>query len=56
MPLAGMYNLLKYIEREVKKGNCNRAMLAVARKLVSYMLAVDKRGTEFVQPVEAKAA
>ncbi|ODS34527.1 MAG: transposase [Candidatus Scalindua rubra] len=48
--------LAKVHEREVKKGNCNRATLAVARKLVSYMLAVDKRGTEFVQAAEAKAA
>lgn len=56
--LAPRWNvqLAEVHEREVKKGNCNRATLAVARKLVSYMLAVDKRGTEFVQPVEAKAA
>ena len=56
--LAPRWNvqLVEVHEREVKKGNCNRATLAVARKLVSYMLAVDKRGTEFVQAAEAKAA
>ncbi|MDD2468380.1 MAG: transposase [Desulfobulbus sp.] len=30
-------------ERELKKGNRNRATLAVARRLVAYMMAVDKR-------------
>ena len=35
-------------ERECGRGNRNRATLAVARKLVAYMLAVDKRGTDFV--------
>lgn len=29
-------------ERESKRGNKNRATLAVARKLVAYLLAVDK--------------
>lgn len=33
--------------RETEKGNHNRATLAVARKLVAYMLAVDKRQTAF---------
>jgi transposase len=35
-------------ERELQKGNANRATLAVARKMVSYLLAVDRRGTDFV--------
>jgi transposase len=35
-------------EQEKKKGNCNRATLAVARKLVAYLLAVDRRETGFV--------
>lgn len=35
-------------ERELARGNRNRATLAVARKLVEYMLAVDRRGTPFV--------
>jgi len=34
-------------ERELKKGNRNRATLAVARKLVAYMLAVDKSQKKF---------
>ena len=34
-------------EQELKKGNRNRATLAVARKLVAYMLAVDKRQADF---------
>ncbi|MBU1235089.1 MAG: IS110 family transposase, partial [Proteobacteria bacterium] len=36
-------------ERELEKGNRNRATLAVARKLVAYMLAVDKNQKRFVQ-------
>lgn len=34
-------------EKELAKGNRNRATLAVARKLVAYLLAVDRRGTPF---------
>ena len=34
--------------RELGKGNRNRATLAVARKLVAYMLSVDKRQTGFM--------
>lgn len=45
--LAGVY------ERELARGNRNRATLAVARKLVAYMCAVDKTGEPFTlqQPV-----
>ena len=35
-------------EKELMRGNRNRATLAVARKLVEYLLAVDRRGTSFV--------
>jgi transposase len=35
-------------EREKQKGNRNRATLAVARKMVAYLLAVDRRQCEFV--------
>jgi transposase len=35
-------------ERELQKGNPNRATLAVARKMVSYMLAVERRKQDFV--------
>jgi transposase len=34
-------------ERELKLGNCNQATLAVARKLVAYLMAVDKSGKPF---------
>jgi transposase len=33
--------------RELERGNRNRATLAVARKLVAYLLAVDKSGASF---------
>jgi transposase len=36
-------------EKELAKGNRNRATLAVARKLVEYLLAVDRRGTPFAE-------
>ena len=34
-------------EKERQKGNVNRATLAVARKLVAYLLAVDRGEREF---------
>ena len=37
-------------ERELERGNRNRATLAVARKLVAYLLAVDKSGQPFRIP------
>ena len=43
-------------ERELQKGNRNRATLAVARKLVAYMMAVDRKQTFLKQPTEAQAA
>ncbi|WP_029910397.1 IS110 family transposase [Pelobacter seleniigenes] len=47
--LAPRWNiqLAELHEKELTKGNCNRATLAVARKLVEYLLAVDRRGTAF---------
>jgi len=42
--------------RELEKGNRNRATLAVARKLVAYLLAVDKRQADFVPKVTSQAA
>ncbi len=41
-------------ELELKKGNRNRATLAVARKIVAYMMAVDKSKTNFVLHDEVK--
>ena len=35
-------------EREKQKGNRNRATLAVARKMVAYLIAVDRRERDFV--------
>ena len=35
-------------ERERQRGNANRATLAVARKIVAHMLAVDRRKTNFI--------
>jgi len=34
-------------QRELQRGNRNRATLAVARKLVAYLMAVDKSGEPF---------
>ena len=34
-------------EKELARGNRNRATLAVARKLVEFMLAVDRRESGF---------
>jgi len=34
-------------ERELQRGHCNRATLEVARKLVAYLMAVDKSGQPF---------
>ena len=43
-------------EREKQKGNANRATLAVARKMVAYLLAVDRRGKDFVPSEERSTA
>jgi transposase len=47
--LAPRWNkhLAKVHEQELKRGDCNRATLEVARKLVAYLLAVDKAGRPF---------
>lgn len=48
--------LAKIHERELTKGNRNRATLAVARKLVTYLLTVDKSQKDFVVSAETEAA
>jgi transposase len=50
--LAPRYNpqLAAVHAREKERGHCNRATLAVARKLVAYLLAVDKSGQPFRVP------
>lgn len=47
--IAPLWNpqLKEVHEREAARGNRNRATLAVARKLVAYLLAVDKSGKDF---------
>jgi len=47
--LAPRYNpqLAAEHERELQRGNRNQATLAVARKLVAYLMAVDKSGKPF---------
>jgi transposase len=39
-------------EKEMQRGNTNQATLAVARKLVAYMLAVDRKKQDFVPAEE----
>lgn len=48
--LAPRWNpqLAEVYERERSRGHCNRATLAVARKLVAYMLVVDKAQLPFM--------
>ena len=43
-------------EKELVRGNRNRATLAVARKLVEFLLAVDRRGTPFVAEAPRRVA
>ncbi|MGD9210275.1 MAG: transposase [Desulfobacteraceae bacterium] len=43
-------------EKEVARGNRNKATIAVARKLVAYMLSVDKSGEDFYMIKSDKAA
>jgi transposase len=47
--LAPRYNpqLAAVPERELKRGHRNQATLAVARKLVAYLMAVDQSGKPF---------
>jgi hypothetical protein len=41
-------------EKEIQQGNKNSATLAVARKMVAYLLAADRRQQDFV-PAEEMA-
>jgi transposase len=43
-------------DKEKQKGNANRATLAVARKMVAYLLAVDRREQDFVKEEEKSTA
>jgi transposase len=42
-------------DRELQRGNANRATLAVARKMVCYLLAVERRKQDFVPAEEFKS-
>jgi transposase len=56
--IAPLWNeqLAELHEKELARGNRNRATLAVARKLVEFMLAVDRRETDFEPPRQVQAA
>ena len=56
--LGPRYNdgLARVYARELERGNRNRATLAVARKLVAYMLAVERKQKDFVPEEEEKMA
>ena len=43
-------------QREKEKGNANRATLAVARKMVAYLLAVDREQRDFVPAEDHRRA
>ncbi|MGB2901618.1 MAG: hypothetical protein WBB89_20350 [Candidatus Acidiferrum sp.] len=45
-------DLAMLYDKEKQKGNANRATLAVARKLVAYLMAVDRSQRDF-QVMEA---
>jgi len=45
-----------YEQKRAAGAGRNRATLAVARKLVAYLLAVDKRGRSFERPLADTAA
>ncbi len=49
------HELALVYDKELQRGNPNRATLAVARKLVAYLLAVDRRKENFVPAGEFKA-
>jgi len=50
------HELASIHEREKQKGNANRATLAMARKMVAYLLAVDRREKDLVPSEERSTA
>jgi transposase len=50
------HDLAAVYEKEKQKGNANRATLAVARKMVAYLLAVDRAQRDFVAFEKHRAA
>jgi transposase len=49
------HELAQVYEKEKQKGNANRATLAAARKMVSYLLAIDRAQRDFV-PAENRTS
>ena len=54
LAIRNSHELAVVYEKERQRGNGNRATLAVARKMVAYMLAVDRRQQDFVPAEEFK--
>ena len=56
--LAPRWNegLAAVYEKDLARGNRNQATIAVARRLASYLLAVDRRRTPFTAQEQAQAA
>jgi hypothetical protein len=50
--IAGYQSRALVREREIQRGNKNRAALDVARKMVAYMLAVERGQQDFVPAQE----
>ena len=50
------HELALVYEKEKQKGNANRATLSVARKMVAYLLAVDRGERDFVPAEERRSA
>jgi len=50
------HDLALVYENEKKIGNANRATLAVARKMVAYLMAVDREERDFVPVAECSGA
>jgi transposase len=50
------HELAMIYDREKQKGNGNRATLAVARKMVAYLLAVDRQQRDFVPAEERRTS
>jgi hypothetical protein len=50
------HELAMVYDKERLRGNPNRATLAVARKMVAYMLAVERRQQDFVPAEEFRPA
>jgi hypothetical protein len=50
------HELAVIYDREKQKGNGNRATLAIARKMVAYLLALDRQQRDFVPAEDRRTA